>query len=411
MALIPLLAWAWYRANEKMTPASRAGKQDEATEIYNGEGHVAFEAAMAQVTRLSEVAAQESAGAWASAKNTYEAARLQVGAAIALALVLAVVLALWTTRSISRPIAKAVDVATVIADGDMTVAVHAEGRDETALLLQSLDMMRARLGEVVQAVRHTADLFATASTGIARGNQDLSARTEQQAGALQQTASSMAELAGAVRHNADNAHKGRELAASASSVADTGREVVSRVVSTMDEIRASSQRIADITSIIDGIAFQTNILALNAAVEAARAGESGRGFAVVASEVRSLAGRSAQAAREIKSLIQTSVEQVNDGAGLARQAGSTMQDVVASINDVTRLMGEIAEASHAQLSGVSQVGTAVSHIDQATQQNAALVEQLAGAAAQLESQAAGLVRTVAVFKVDDGASARVALPA
>jgi methyl-accepting chemotaxis protein len=392
---------AWYAANEKMTPASRAGKQDEATEIYNGEGNMAFDAAMAQVIQLSDMAASEAATAWEGARRVYQQARLLVVVAIGAAVVLAALMALVIARSIATPISKAVKAAEDIAAGDMTVALHPVGKDETAHLLRALETMRRRLGDVVHAVRQSSDLFATASAEIARGNHDLSMRTEKQASALQQTAASMDELGSAVRQNSDSAQQGNQLAVTASTVADRGRDAVAKVVSTMHDISASSRKIADITTIIDSIAFQTNILALNAAVEAARAGEAGRGFAVVASEVRSLAGRCAQAAREIKSLIHASVEQVGAGTGLVEQAGATMLEVVSSINNVAALMGEIAGASREQLSGVTQVGTAVNSMDQATQQNAALVEQLASAANSLESQAADLVQRVAVFKLAD----------
>ena len=279
--------------------------------------------------------------------------------------------------------------------------VH-QGDDEVGEFVAALDRMRSEMANVVSTVRRNSDSVATASTQIAQGNQDLSGRTEQQASSLQQTASSMEQLGSTVRQNADNARQANQLAQGASSVAARGGEVVSQVVDTMKGINESSRKIADIISVIDGIAFQTNILALNAAVEAARAGEQGRGFAVVAGEVRNLAQRSAEAAKEIKSLINTSVERVEQGTGLVDQAGSTMQEIVASIKRVSDIIGEISAASVEQSSGVAQVGDAVSQMDQATQQNAALVEQSAAAAESLKQQAQQLVQAVAVFKVDHG---------
>jgi len=258
-----------------------------------------------------------------------------------------------------------------------------------------------RVQNAVASVREGAQTIETASTEIAQGNNDLSARTEQQASALEQTAASMEELSSTVKQNADNARQGNQLALSASSVAVKGGEVVGQVVETMKGINDASRKIADIIGVIDGIAFQTNILALNAAVEAARAGEQGRGFAVVASEVRSLAGRSADAAKEIKTLINTSVERVEQGTSLVDQAGATMTEVVSSIRRVTDIMGEISAASTEQSAGVAQVGEAVTQMDQATQQNAALVEQSAAAAESLKSQAQQLVQAVAVFKLAD----------
>jgi methyl-accepting chemotaxis protein len=265
--------------------------------------------------------------------------------------------------------------------------------------MAQLKVMQESLAKVVSHVRGGSESVETASAEIAQGNHDLSARTEQQASALEETAASMEQLSAAVKQNADSARQANQLAMSASSVAITGGEVVSQVVQTMKGINESSRRISDIIQVIDGIAFQTNILALNAAVEAARAGEQGRGFAVVASEVRSLAGRSAEAAKEIKSLINASVERVEQGTALVDQAGSTMTEVVGSIRRVTDIMGEISAASSEQASGVAQVGEAVTQMDQTTQQNAALVEQMAAAASSLKSQANDLVSTVAVFKL------------
>jgi methyl-accepting chemotaxis protein len=315
------------------------------------------------------------------------------------ALLAAALLGVWIVRSVTVPLARAVRLSQAVAAGDLSVQVDASGRNEMAQLLSALSDMQNGLARVVQEVRQNADSVATASGQISQGNSDLSSRTEEQASALQQTAASMKQLAVTVRQNAENAQQGNELAMSASGVAARGGEVVGQVVETMKGINDSSRKIADIISVIDGIAFQTNILALNAAVEAARAGEQGRGFAVVASEVRSLAQRSADAAKEIKGLISTSVERVEQGSALVDQAGSTMDEVVQSIRRVTDLMGEITAASREQSQGVAQVGDAVSQMDQATQQNAALVEQSAAAADSLKVQAQQLVGAVAVFKL------------
>ena len=327
------------------------------------------------------------------------------------ALLLAAALGWLITRSLVRELGgeprTAADVARAVAGGDFTQPIAVKDGDTTSLMAQ-LAAMKDGLAQVVSQVRRGSESVAMASSEIAQGNQDLSARTESQASALEETAASMEQLGATVRQNADSAGQANALARSASDVAVRGGEVVGQVVETMKGINESSQRIADIIGVIDGIAFQTNILALNAAVEAARAGEQGRGFAVVASEVRSLAGRSAEAAKEIKQLISASVERVEQGSAMADQAGETMTEVVQSIRRVTDLMGEINAASSEQASGVAQVGEAVTQMDQATQQNAALVEEMAAAAGSLSSQAQELVQAVAVFKLDasqSGASA------
>ncbi|KRB41106.1 methyl-accepting chemotaxis protein [Acidovorax sp. Root70] len=322
--------------------------------------------------------------------------------------VLGALFALWTTRSIVGPVQRAVQAADEISHGNLSVQIRdvGNGRNEMAQLLRSLDDMQQNLSRIVGHVRSGSENVATASSEIAQGNNDLSARTEQQASALQETAASMEQLNSTVRQNADNARQANQLAQSASSVAVQGGEVVSQVVDTMKGIHDSSSKIADIIGVIDGIAFQTNILALNAAVEAARAGEQGRGFAVVASEVRSLAGRSADAAKQIKTLIDDSVERVAAGTTLVDQAGATMTEVVGSIKRVTDLMGEISAASAEQSQGVTQVGEAVTQMDQVTQQNAALVEEMAAAASSLNNQAQDLVSTVAFFKLSPGQAVR-----
>ena len=325
-----------------------------------------------------------------------------LGGGAAIAAVLGVGFAFVSTRSITGPIQRAVVTAEAIAHGDLSVPIQAEGTDEIGQLLHALSDMQISLARIVGNVRQGSESVATASAEIAQGNHDLSARTEHQASALEQTAASMEELGSTVKQNADSAREANQLAASASSVATQGGEVVSQVVDTMRGINESSRRISDIISVIDGIAFQTNILALNAAVEAARAGEQGRGFAVVASEVRSLAGRSAEAAKEIKSLIGASVERVEQGTTLVDQAGVTMTDLVDSIKRVTDLMSEISADSSEQAAGVSQVGEAVTQMDQVTQQNAALVEESAAAADSLQGQARQLAALVGRFRLAGG---------
>ena len=305
------------------------------------------------------------------------------------------------SRTVVNPLDNAVRVSQAVASGDLTVARHVQGKDAIAPLLNALHDMQISLSHVVRNVRNNADSVAAASTEIAQGNNDLSARTEQQASALEQTSASMEALSSTVQANAENARTANQLAVSASTVAVQGGDVVAEVVTTMKGINDSSKKIADIISVIDGIAFQTNILALNAAVEAARAGEQGRGFAVVASDVRSLAQRSADAAKEIKTLIHASVERVELGTTLVDKAGATMNEVVSAIRHVTDIVGEISAASSEQSAGVAQAGDAITEMDQATQQNAALVVQSAAAADSLKVQAQQLVQAVAVFRLAD----------
>ena len=309
------------------------------------------------------------------------------------------------TRSITRPLQQAVDVADAVARGELDGRVQVRGRDEVAQLLTALQHMTERLRDLVAGMRGAADSIATGSGQIAAGNTDLSRRTEQQAANLQQTAASMEELTAAVAANAGGARKATQLADAVASAAQHGGGVVTQVVQTMEAISASSRQIADITGLIDGIAFQTNILALNAAVEAARAGEQGRGFAVVAGEVRSLAQRSAEAAREIKSLIGGSVEKVETGSRQVAEAGQAMEEIVVKVRRVNDLIGEIASAAQEQSSGIGQVNQAVTQMDQVTQQNAALVEESAAAAKSLAEQAARLGEVVSVFKIGHQAAA------
>jgi methyl-accepting chemotaxis protein len=306
--------------------------------------------------------------------------------------------------------ANAMGIVERISQGDLSTEIALRGNDRHSLL-RSIKVMRDSLSGIVSGVRSGTDTIATASNQIAAGNLDLSSRTEQQASALEETASSMEELTSIVRQNADNAKQANQLAASASSVALNGGEVIEKVVGTMAAINESSRKIVDIIGVIDSIAFQTNILALNAAVEAARAGEQGRGFAVVASEVRTLAQRSASAAKEIKALIDDSVSKVNAGSALVGQAGTTMQEIVASVRHVSDVVAEISAASQEQSSGIEEVNRAVTQMDEVTQQNAALVEQAAAAAASMQEQAAGLAQLVSVFVLDEHAASGAAAPA
>lgn len=304
-------------------------------------------------------------------------------------------------KGIAKALKAAVDTTVAIANGDLTSHINTGGKDEVSQLLRSLSAMQGGLIKVVSTVREGSESVASASAQIAQGNMDLSGRTESQASAVEQTAASMEELSSTVKQNSENAIQANQLAQSASQVALQGGQVVAQVVETMKEISGSSRKISDIIGVIDGIAFQTNILALNAAVEAARAGEQGRGFAVVATEVRSLAGRSAAAAREIKQLISDSVSRVEQGTTLVNRAGDTMKEVVGAIQRVTDIMAEISSASAEQSAGVNQVGEVVTQMDEDTQQNSALVEEMAAAAIALNNQASELVRAVAVFKLDN----------
>ena len=330
------------------------------------------------------------------------------GAGMVLVLLAMAVCGALLVRSVVRPLRLAGEVSHRIGEGDLTVTVDTSRGDEVGDLLRAVAAMRDSLRTVVAQVRGSTDSIQLASTEVAQGNTDLSQRTEQAAASLQQTASAMEQLTGTMRQTADSARTANQLAESASSVAVRGGQVVSQVVSTMDEINASSRKIADITGVIDGIAFQTNILALNAAVEAARAGEQGRGFAVVAAEVRSLAQRSAEAAREIKSLIGASVERVESGARLVGEAGTTMTEIVGSVQRVTDIVAEISAASGEQSNGIGSVNDAVSQLDHVTQQNAALVEESAAAAESLKQQARHLVDLVAGFHIDGHAPAPAA---
>ena len=378
-------------------------RPDESRTYLSAQLRPVLAAYKASINALSEQQIQIMDATAKDAVSPSNQARLLLIALGAMASLVAAGIGWVITRSLLKQLGgepgEAAEIAQAVSQGDFTRTVPL-GAGDTTSLMASLSAMQGNLAQVVTTVRQGSEGVATASAEIAEGNNDLSARTEQQASALEETAASMEELGATVRQNADSAKQANQLAQRASTIAVQGGNVVGQVVETMTVINDSSRKISDIISVIDGIAFQTNILALNAAVEAARAGEQGRGFAVVASEVRSLAGRSADAAKEIKMLINASVERVEHGTTLVDQAGVTMAEVVSSIKRVTDLMGEISAASNEQALGVSQVGEAVTQMDQTTQQNAALVEEMAAAASSLKSQANELVQAVAFFKVN-----------
>jgi len=387
----------------------RGGNMTTAKSFFNGPGGKSYVETVEVLKKLVELNRAGAVAASAKGDAVYAQSRIILLGALGVMLVLGLGIGWFVSRDLVNAAARAVSQADRMAEGDLSHNLAADRRDEMGQLLNALGKMQTSLRGIVAGVRENAEGVATSSAEISQGNNDLSARTEQQASALEETAASMEELSSTVKQNADNARQANQLALSASTVAVSGGEVVNRVVDTMKGINDSSKRIADIIGVIDGIAFQTNILALNAAVEAARAGEQGRGFAVVAAEVRSLAQRSADAAKEIKTLISTSVERVEQGTALVDQAGTTMREVVSSIKRVTDIMGEISAASTEQSAGVSQVGEAVTSMDQATQQNAALVEQSAAAAESLKSQAQQLVNAVAVFKLASHDAPRAAI--
>jgi methyl-accepting chemotaxis protein len=389
--------------NDKVFELALANKDEEATEVLMKQAGPLTQAWQDAMDEYAALQKENNQTAAAAATAAYERARLLMlvlsGVAIAVGVVAATIIARGLLRQLGGEPDYAAAIAGRIASGDLTVVVDTHSNDNHSML-HAMKMMRDALSRIVAEVRTGTETIASASSQIASGNQDLSSRTEQQASSLEETASSMEELTSAVRANNDNARQANQLAQSASAVAQQGGAVVSQVVDTMGAINASSRKIVDIISVIDGIAFQTNILALNAAVEAARAGEQGRGFAVVASEVRTLAQRSASAAKEIKELIGTSVEKVEIGSKLVEQAGQTMDQVVASVQRVTDIMAEISTAGDEQSAGIEQINQAVSEMDTVTQQNAALVEEAAAAAEAMQNQAANLERVVSVFRVD-----------
>ncbi|WP_022981950.1 methyl-accepting chemotaxis protein [Ideonella sp. B508-1] len=384
---------------EKNLELIRSGKHDEALAMLTQTTIPQFSKIQKWLSEERSRQTQVLGADVATIGANVDEIRLQLTLLVAAVAVGLVALSWMVARSLRQRVTQAQIVADRVKQGDFSTTVEDSAVDEFSPLLATLGAMQASLTEVVAQVRGSAESVATASAEIAQGNQDLSQRTEEQAGALQQTAATMHQLGSTVRTNADSAHQANQLAQGASSIATQGGAIVEQVVATMQGISGSSRKISDIIGVIDGIAFQTNILALNAAVEAARAGEQGRGFAVVAGEVRTLAQRSAEAAREIKRLITSNVEQVDQGATLVDQAGKTMDEIVRSIKQVSDIVGEISSASTEQSDGVQQVVNAVGQMDQVTQQNAALVEQTAAAADSMQHQAEQLQQAVSVFRL------------
>jgi len=401
------------QAAEHFSTSIAAGDQSKVVGNAN-----ALQAAYSQLSKadleLDKLQSTLAQAGFNDAESAFGELRIAAVAALLTGIGAALYSFLALRRAIAEPLREALGAFSAIAAGDLRRPVVVRSRDEMGELLGGVARMQRSLGDTVRSVRSGTEAIATATRQIAAGNTDLSSRTEEQASALQETASSMEELTGTVKQNAENARQASALATSASEIANKGSRVVNEVVGTMGEINQSSAKIADIIAIIEGIAFQTNILALNAAVEAARAGEEGRGFAVVAGEVRSLAQRSSAAAKEIKGLIDTSVERVHAGSALVDEAGRTMTEIIGAVQRVTDIMGEIAAASQEQSSGIDQVARAVTQMDEVTQQNAALVEEAAAAAQSLEDQASRLRAAVAVFNLDDShalAAAQVATQA
>lgn len=377
----------------------KRGQREDAMTIFQTQVSPALDAYTAVIVDLVRIQEDAMRKAVVASDARFANTRTMLIALTAAMVLLGVLIAWLVARSITRPLARAVEVADKVAAGDLTTVVEWSGRDETALLLHALSEMNEGLRNIVGEVRGGADCIAAASSRLATDNADLSRRTEQQAANLEETASSLEQLTSTVAHTADNAKQASELAAAAADVATTGSKVVDDVVSTMASINEASQKISEIIGVVDAIAFQTNILALNAAVEAARAGEHGRGFAVVASEVRRLAHRSADAAREIKTLISDSVQKVEGGTALVNRAGKTMAEVVGSVKGVTRIISEISTATSEQKAGVEQINRAITEMDQVTQRNAAMVEQAAATARAMHEQAQTLRGKVAVFQV------------
>ncbi|WBS05477.1 methyl-accepting chemotaxis protein [Pseudoduganella sp. SL102] len=385
-------------SRDEVAKLKAAGQVDEAARVFDSvfvPGAATYQQLVKDLLKLERIRIDQTA---ADIAGINERSRTLVIALALAALAFGSASAWWLTVGITRPLRQAVDAATRVASGDLTGRIDATGSDETGTLLRALADMNQSLFNIVTEVRGGTENIKVASAEIATGNHDLSARTEQQAGALEETASTMEQLTSTVRTNADNARQANSMAAAAASAAAKGGDVVQQVVGRMNSIDASSKKIVDIIGTIDGIAFQTNILALNAAVEAARAGEQGRGFAVVAGEVRNLAQRSATAAREIKELIGASVAEVAEGSRLVAQAGTTMDEITASVRRVSDVIGEIAAAGVEQSTGIEEVNGAIVQMDAVTQQNAALVEESAAAAESMQRQASALAEVVGVFR-------------
>ncbi|MEN5161110.1 methyl-accepting chemotaxis protein [Achromobacter spanius] len=392
----------YLRTRDGIFKAKQEGNVEAANKIFTQEFLPATRQFIDNINRLSALQRADIDARAVEIEASYGNANLWMIVIGSIAVVCGLLMSVLLTRSITRPLSDAVRVARTVAANDLTSTIVARSGDEIGQLMMALESMNANLAATVARIRTGVDSIASASGEIAAGNTDLSSRTEQQAASLEETAASMEQLSSTVKQNADSAKQANQLAAAASETASRGGATVSEVVSTMTAISASSVKISDIVSVIDGIAFQTNILALNAAVEAARAGEQGKGFAVVAAEVRTLAQRSAQAAKEIKVLIEDTVQKIGQGSGSAERAGATMQEIVSSVQRVTDIMGEIAAASAEQADGIEQVNRAVAQMDEVTQQNAALVEEAAAAAGSMQDQSADLTRAVSAFRLPGG---------
>ena len=384
---------------------STSFRNEEAAKVLMEEVDPLVQRTLFELNRLIDIQKKAGDEALKASEITSDRLALTIYAVEALVLVLAALIAWTTSRSITSPLRDSLAVAQRVASGDLTSRVKVTGRDEAAELQRALGNMNDGLSRIVAQIRSGAESIAVGAGQVAAGNQQLSSRTEEHASSLEETASTLEEFTTTVRQNAEHAKQASALAGSASATAQKGGEVVSRVVTTMQEVTVSSKKISDIIGVIDGISFQTNILALNAAVEAARAGEQGRGFAVVAAEVRSLAQRSAESAKEIRGLIENSVSRVEAGSRLVADAGKTMDELVASVKKVAEIMTEIAAASHEQSSGIEQINKAITQMDTVVQMNASLVEEATAAATSMANQATNLARSVAQFRIDDAAPA------